>query len=312
MKKYFIDESGNPDKSKTPDPMPLPGLNSRAQMHAAAERIPGLETHSGGEGKDRAVVVGWDRSAVWRVAGQIGNQQALKRQEREEAEWNQLMQKHELFVSQSSSGDMTNTFSIDDTRGTYIIKCDAMGSYSSEWSSVNNMRLRITNGARQGWVGIFDFNAIEGIMLLDKTKEGLASRVEGLKENDSFNGEDPDDFDSEQEQYNSRQTIGKKRKAVTAGQSSRASKTQKQSKATGGTVFLQWRGQETGEGEIQLDQSNQHVGQLKFSGTADFGFVGEEVHFEGYKIGILGGHATRSWNDYSEDVYERARVGRWH
>lgn len=320
LKKYFLDESGKPDKSKTPKPMPLPDFSSRSRMHAAAERVPGLETHSGGEGDDRTVVVGLDRDAVWRVAGQVANESALELEEVEEAEWNKLMERHESFLSKARSRDRAAEFSIHAIGGTYVIECDEMGSYSSEESYNNTMRLRIIESSHEGCVGIFDFGVITGIMLLDESKEDLASRIASLdyEDQDDFSGE-TDDSSQTDDSGNGR-GAPQKRKAQPVEEASRPRKKQKQGKASGGTVFLQWRGEETGEGEIQLDDANENVGQLNFSdnngfefeGTADFGFVGSNIRFQGYKIESLGGPATRSWNDYSEAAYERARVGRWH
>ena len=332
LKKYFLDEGGNPDKSKTPVPIPLPGFSNRSQIHAAAERVPGLKTCSGGHGDDRTVVVGWDRDAVWSVAGQVANQSALKHHQVEEAEWNKLMQRHETFVSQARSRHRAAEFSIYEIGGIYVIKCNEMGSYSSEISCNNTMRLRIIESQRGGCVGIFDFGVITGIMLLDESKERLASRVVSLEKKSEYSYEmqdnPSDETDDGSQMDDSSQTddssneldSSKKRKAEPVEDASRPRKKQKESKDNGGTIFLQWRGKETGEGQIQLDGSNEHVGQLnfpdndgfEFEGTAAFGFIGKKIRFQGFKIQSLAGPATRSWNDYSEAAYERARVARWH
>ena len=55
LKEYFLTENGLPDKTKPPHPMHLPGLSSRMSMHQAAERIPRLETASGGEGDEHVL-----------------------------------------------------------------------------------------------------------------------------------------------------------------------------------------------------------------------------------------------------------------
>ncbi|KAL8784314.1 MAG: hypothetical protein Q9195_009093 [Heterodermia aff. obscurata] len=336
LKKYFLDEAGKPDKSKTPEPISLPGFIQRSQMHAAAERVLGLETYSGGQGNDRTVVVGWDRSAVWRVAGQVDNQSALKLQQAEEAEWDKLMQRHESFVSQARSRYQAAEFSIREIGGIYVIECEKLGSYSSVESYNNDMRLRIMESRDEGWVGIFDFGVLEGIMLLDENKENLASRVASIDRESEYEDEDQDDFSSEtgdssqededddgNQRENNTASLAppQKRKAHSPSPTTALPrKKQKQRKTNGGNIFLQWRGVETGEGEIQLDYSNEYVGQLNFSddnglefeGTAGFGFVGSKVQFHGYKIQSLGGPVTRSWGDFSEAAHERARVARWH
>ena len=344
LKKYFLDESGKPDKSKTPMPIPLPGFSDRYQMHTEAECIPGLKTHSGGEGDNRTVVVGWDRSAVQRVAGQVAHQSAHRLRQAEGAEWNKLVQRYISLVSQARSRDRAAEFSIHAISGTYLIKCDEISSYDPKESYRTTMRLRITESSCEGCVGMFDFGLIKGIMLLDESKENLASRILSLEDEDQdeFSGEtddsdpedddDPEDDNGQEEdddgqeddesQTDASGTDGgapQKRKAQPIEEASRPRKKQKQGQTNGGTVFLQWRGQETGEGEIELDYANKHVGQLnfsdnegfKFEGTAYFEFIGN-IAFQGYKIDSRGGPATRSWNDYSEVAHERARVGRWH
>ena len=86
LRKSFLDDKGNPDKTKTLDLIPLPGFADRPKMHATAERIPGLETNSGGYGVDRTVVVGWDSSVVWRVASEIKSPHLAKLRDEEKAE----------------------------------------------------------------------------------------------------------------------------------------------------------------------------------------------------------------------------------
>ena len=315
LKKYFLDEGGKPDKSKTPVPIPLPGHSNRSQVHAAAERVPGLHTASGGHGDDRTVAVGWDRDAVWSAAGQAADKSAVKLQQVEEAEWNKLMQRHQSFVSQARSRHQAAEFSIHQIHGIYVIKCDEMGSYSSGISYNNTMRLRILEGQRQGCVGIFDFGVITGIMLLDESKERLASRVVSLDKTPKYHGDDSgsqtDDSihtdDSGQTDDSSNELDASRKRKAKSMQASQPRK-KKQSKGKGGTVFLQWRGAESGEGEIQLDAANEHVGQLKFSdddghefeGTANSGFIGRKIRFQGYRIQGLRGPATRWWKDYSE------------
>ena len=326
LQKYFLDEAGKPDQSRTPEPIPLPGLLNRAKMHAAAERIRGLKTYSEGEGEDRTLVIGW----------------ALKLQQAEQEEWNQLMQQHELFVSQARSQDPAAEFYIHQIGGIYIIKCDEMNLVAARNSYNNTMRLEIIENGPEGCVGIFDFGVLEGIMLLDESKENLALRVASLEceaqqdssgEDDDSGREDDggqeDDDDNQIDENTNNPSTPKKRKANSIEEAvsppskkSKQMQKQKQSKANGGTIYLQWRGIDTGEGEIQLDYGNKHVGQLNFSDNAGFAFegtanlesVGNNIRFQGWRIqqSLGGDSVTRSWNDYSEAAHERARVARWH
>lgn len=340
LRKYFLDDNGNSDKTKTPAPIALPGFANRSQVHAAAERTPGLESVSGGYGDDRTVVIGWDRSAVWKVAAQIESPSIARINAAEKAEWDRLMQQHRAFVQNSAKSASGAGFSIADGKGEYIVKCDALVSASNQ---ANRMRLRITKGP-QGWVGIFEFDVLEGIMLLGESLMDVASRVRtkaGKKKygSDSSNSADQkpeedqdssEDQDSEEDQsceedqgseevtYSSA-TVSKKRKARSTDRPSRPNKHQKQTKSPTRKIHLQWRGTESGEGEIQLDPNNKHVGYLEFldnsgmtfKGTASFGFLENKIRFHGYKIGTSGGLASRSWGDYSMAAYEEARVRRW-
>ena len=312
MDKYFLDDHGKPDKSKTPDPLPLPGFSQRSQMHAAAEAIPGLETQSGGgsHNDDRVIVVGWDRSAVWRVAGSIVSQGAVRRAAAAKAELEDLMKRHEDFAKRASTDDRNVSFSMSAILGLYLVECDDM-------SEPNNMRLKVTEG-REGLVGIFDFDVLKGIMLLGQSREEVATRVSNKdiqKYSDSSNEQEEVSEDEKPPEF----ANAKKRKASTASRKSAPNKRHKPKDSKANRIYLQWRGMETGESEIQLDPGNEHQGHLdflddlgtRFVGTADFGFVGRNVQFKGYKIGSAGGPVTRSWNDYSEAEHEKARTGRW-
>ena len=112
----------------------------------------------------------------------------------------------------------------------------------------------------------------------------------------------------------------------------RPTKARKSDNATSGRRRLPflWRGRETGEGKIQLDndKSPSNVGTLEFVDAActrfhrliNINLVGERVEFDGYRIGkgpkVVGGRGTAgvgsvSWEALSEQAYESERVGRW-
>ena len=332
LRKYFLDEGGKPDMSKTPVPISLPGFSNPYQIHAAVKRIPGLCTASRGHGDDRMMAIGWDQDAVRSVAGgQAVDQSALRQKQVEKAEWNKLMQQHESLVSQARSRHRAAQFSMHGIGGIYVIECDKIGSYSSEISYNNTLRLRIIESQREGCVGIFDFGVLTGIMLLDESEERLASRAVSLDKNpyetqhdsgDETETDDSSQTDSSNETDDNSNEFGalKKRKAKLVEKASQSRQKRRQNKRNGSTVFFQWRGEKSGEGEIQLDAANNHVGRLRFSnndrlrfeGIADFGFIGRHIAFAGYKIESLGGPATRSWSDYSKAAYERARAARSH
>ncbi|KAL8685654.1 MAG: hypothetical protein Q9218_007627, partial [Villophora microphyllina] len=320
LRRYFLDEDGKPEQSKTPEPLALPGFDNRAQMHAAVEPIPGLVSESGGDGKERTIVVGWRDSGVRRLLGQINREQRTKQEHAAKAAWNQLIRKHEDFAKASKRPDANETFSIAHARGEYIIKCEAADIYNGP-DQASKLRLRITEG-EDGWFGFFDFGILSGIMLLGESPEEVTSRVQQQQD---ASRSDEGDFESDEENSSSdqesdeKEILTKKRKAPPKRSGAQPSKRSQKSTSPGGIVYLQWRGQETGENVIQVDPSNKNTGNLVFSdntgvtfhGTASMSFLGSKVRFQGYKTSGLGGPATKSWAQYSEAAYERARVGRW-
>ena len=247
------------------------------------------------------------------------------------------MQRHEIFVNQMTTPSTKSGFAIRDARGVYVIKCGAMESYES--SDLHKMRLRITSGS-EGCIGIFDFGVLRGIMLLGETREDVSARAGSKKAiqgnfvdnvddgvSTTTTSDQSDDSDSSTDESQDLDegssvtlVLSGKRKNTTDRVSSHPSKRLKPDSSVESVLYLQWRGQETGEGKNQLDHDNEYVGTIgftdesrtRFSGTANFGFVGRKVHFQGFKIAGMGGPATDSWKNYSEAAYEEARVGRWH
>ena len=332
LSKYFLDNHGRLDLSKSPKAMALPGFRDRSGMHGAAERISGIHTVSGGNCDDsRTLVIGTDRNAVWHEARKIDNQQARQRIDSTNAAWEQKMQKHRDFVKQrgSASGSMI---------GRYIVKCEAI---SNNWSDqAQDLDLSIVQGGNDEFVGIFHFGILEGIMRLgpdprvlrDKeTRRRGNTRGHAFDEDSEVEEETSDDEDGDEENADEEaddddniakpaRAVGTKRKAVLqpVGQSS-IKKTHARPTPVP-RCYLRWRGRETGEGEIQLDHDNHNTGHLdftnstysKFEGVASFDLVGEAVPFTGYKVSGVGGPVTRTWEEFSEKAYEYERVARWH
>jgi hypothetical protein len=82
-------------------------------------------------------------------------------------------------------------------------------------------------------------------------------------------------------------------------------------------VRFTWRGIETGEGEIQLDyEGDVNVGSFNFISKTQVKGVFESSYgkwpFTGCKVAKSPADTGDSWEDYSEEAHERARVGRWH
>lgn len=318
LRRYFFDDNRTVDPSKTRRPIPLPGLHDRQEMYIAAERY-GLHTVSAGEGTARVLVIGWNRSTVWDVANGISNAQHEKARLKQTAGWEEKMQRHQAFVRRVGKPDTGKGFSMQNARGSYVIECPEIRK--NYLKDAGELALRITESNRDGWVGIFDFGILEGVMRLDVDREALfAGRNDSESKDDEEEDEDDeanedDDEDEENEVLEPVLSTTNKRKASTQPKppspKKRAAPTQRR-------IHLLWRGRETGESEIQLDYDNSNIGHLDFTDATCTEFKAVmnadllgRFGFRGYKVGGMGGPATRAWRDYSEGQYERDRVGRW-
>ncbi|KAI5812960.1 hypothetical protein BZA77DRAFT_132150 [Pyronema omphalodes] len=80
-----------------------------------------------------------------------------------------------------------------------------------------------------------------------------------------------------------------------------------------------WRGRDTAENIIQLDNNHANKGWLKFEdhslkqfqGEFDADLLGKGTKFSGKLVGKIGRATNKRWSSYSERQYEEERVGRW-
>jgi hypothetical protein len=309
LAKYFLDGlNGQPDKSKSPNPIALPGYSNRSTVHQAAERIDGLHTHSGGEGyDDRTIVIGWDRAAVWRLAGEFGAASWERKKKQKQQVWEESLNEHRSFVEEGKKNP--NIGLLKSYTGSYLIDCKTL---SDGWDIENDMTLDIDESTDPKVLqAAFDFGVLDGTMLLSFSESVIREYASTLV-----------DFDSEdREEDLEDEAVGAKRKA-NAPAKTRKKAAKAESANTTRTLHLQWRGRETGEGVIQLDEDTDpsHIGQLKwtdgsltkFIGAVKIPFVSRDlVRFVGYKVDANPREAPEDWNNFSESQYERERVGRW-
>ncbi|MDI1488646.1 MAG: hypothetical protein OHK93_007921 [Ramalina farinacea] len=196
----------------------------------------------------------------------------------------------------------------------------------------DSMDLQIIHGCDDS-ITNFDFGVIEGVMMLD-TDENLLRRrwksQQGRKprnklyyeDGSSVTDEDDPCNESDEEEFPS-STTGlpcdePEQPSDTVDQPNR--KRQKlYSPAGERRLYFMWRDRETGQNEIQLDLHGDNQGSIllldatcsTLRGTFSASCIGSNVEFEGYKMSLDTEPLQISWEDYSEDVYERERVGRW-
>ena len=320
MEHYFL-TNGRPDKSKTTEALALYGFANRSQIHIYAERIPGVETTSGGEGPERTICIGWDRSAVWRLAGTISARVFEEKLKKQEDEWEDTMADHRAFVEtlgvKKTTTKLSNQATLERCKGSYTVRCDEA---SRQWDDCDTLTLDIANGPEPGiLIAAYDFGFIEGTMLLALDESDLNAYVDNNSNKDRYSTSEDEPLDSSSDQT---APASKKRKAAPEGgpaelRSRGPRKKAKTNRASPNRLFFQLRGRETGEGQIFFDP---HKGYLDFAdnrfatfkGVGHLPYIGENVPFEGFKLSTDAASKAAPWRNFSEAIWNKERVSRWH
>jgi hypothetical protein len=297
LSKHFLDDNGAPDRSKTRQPLSLPGLDNIVSLSRAASKIPGLHTRIGEtDDTSRVLVIGWDEGSVWEEADRISSQNAVERKKKQREK---KMQEHRDYVARRKHLRAKKTFDAKYAVGSYIVECK---SISEQWPDMDDLTMNITQAKGLGeLVADFDFGVLDGIMRLGSDAELLST---------------PPEYDEDETAF-----PGSKRKWPAQRSGSQSSKKSRKSTSSGQPrrLYLRWRGRETGEGELEMDDDDSNTGYLDFvdnsctafNGVADLTFVGPKVTLCGYKISSDGGEMIKSWDAYTEENYLYTRIARW-
>ncbi|ETS79927.1 hypothetical protein PFICI_07456 [Pestalotiopsis fici W106-1] len=198
MEHYFL-TNGRPDESKTPEPMALYGYDDRHLLRAAAERVPGLETWSGGTGSMRTICIGWNRSAVISLARHVDRQSSRQEAERSDNLWLTAMKDHDRLVQQvRKEGPRVQTRSIEPPtlqkcRGSYVIRCEEV---SGQWPSMAPFTLDVSRGVAPSIsAGRLDMGYFDGTMLIALSNDRLEDYIQAQDESDT------EDDDSDGHRY---------------------------------------------------------------------------------------------------------------
>ena len=187
LAKYFLNENGKPDRSKTPFPLLLPGLLDKLSLQQAADAIYGLKTSIGGEGELRVLVIGWNRAAVFEIAEQTSTDQARLRDDLS-PKWQAHLRKHYKLIKQLPILSKSMKVKEESAQGTYAIECKGA---SENWEDLCNevSSLRITysekEGEEKGWIGIFSIGIIYGVMKLGTDRKALLARCKATEKNEA-------------------------------------------------------------------------------------------------------------------------------
>lgn len=334
LRKYFLDEDGDPDQTKTPHLILLPGYTDRSlALTGRTERIPALHVADGGlGGASNVMVVGWDRARVNNKAYQIDMQQAPGRGIlRSNQNWDRQMMSHleyadnlckqtEILIPKSVTSFERHKF-----YGKYAVKCEAI---QYDWPGLSKqLRLRVVQSGR---LAIFDLGVVVGLMVLGKTQEHVTKLIKDGRagQNDAEDSDDEsesEDASSEEDSDDERASGGSEDSDHNTGDEphtpidltlDQPAKRQKIESSHPRRLYFQWRGYNTMSGAIRFDPSNRNTGYLDFANDEATVFegkilqavIGGEFAFQGYKVPGMGGPLTMNWNALSHHASERAKV----
>lgn len=342
LQKYFLNEDGSPDQTKTPGLILLPGYTDHyLALTGRTEPVPALHVAEGGVGgASNVVVIGWDRSRVNNKAHEIDMQQShgggvLRLSQ----DWDRQMMSHQSYVeklrNQAETRDPQtgSSFKTDNVRARYVVKCEAIQEH---WPLLaKELRLRVIGNGR---LAIFDLGIVVGLMVLGKTQERVTKIIQDGKWNADLLGvEDLDDecesedTSSDEESNGDDETddgrasgrsgdsdynIGDDPEAPIDLTSDQQVKRQQNQDRHPRRLYFQWRGYNTISGAIQFDPRNRNTGYLDFAnddatvfeGHILMNAMGGEISFHGYTVPGLCGPLTMNWNAFSHLASERAKV----
>jgi hypothetical protein len=318
MEKYFVDGSGEPDRTKTAEVVGIPYSRSSdyrtcaVQLREAASRISGLHQATG-LGSTETIYLGWDQGAVDKAAKDHRAKETQADKAKADSREAERAAKHKEYVAKAKKPKFGP--SVPSPVGRYIVDCEDI---ESQWSDMaDEMTLAIRATSTPGiYQTSFNFGVIEGVMMLSSDERILDSFCAQQDQDDSSDEDHSEEDDSQDDSVDWEISLGSKRKATaTHARPPKKAKVADASKPE--KYFLRLRSRDTGTGEIHPTAEK---GTIEFSGPdlssftgeADMGcFIGDGVTFTARKVSAELPELQESWNDYSEAAYERARVGRW-
>lgn len=307
--------------------------HNRLELHLAAEPL-GLYTESvnaplTGDGEtpavDRWIIIGRNRASVQEKIREISRETVRSRQRAQDAKDERTRKLHEEVIEKAAKAGSANVWNVT---GSWSIKCPYM---EESWGGgTDECSLDIYSseigGERQMWAE-FDFIAITGVFRFETpnptTQKPVASttastslkRPAAALSNSDDDDEDDDDGQGEFDDYDDDD--------------------EDEDEPTPPAFYLRpndkpsprspkwnfrWRGEETGEGEIQL-YSDKKLCSITFYGVGGSKLKGEfesdltnRIPFTGVRVGdakAKGGDPDDEWRERGESAHERARVGRW-
>ena len=282
LRKYFLDESGNPHRSETPDLMLLEGYDIQdLTLFQRVERIPGLHVADGGIGGSRVLIIGWDRIRVNEKASAIDMEKSFgKGVQRDFQNWESLMKLHHEYRHYATTRpNSVDPAGVLNRCGLFALQAERI---RREWPSVaKEMQLRMFHKG----LAIFDLGIIVGMMVFAETPERLCEVI--AKDMWNFSHRDYETNETGLEDDTRR-------------------------------LYFRWRGYNTQTGISYIDPDNKNNGFIDFADARGTSFegrirvsmpvLGNQVSFHGFKIWDNPGMITMDWNELSHLPSERAKA----
>lgn len=330
----FLQETFPPGGPKI-EAIVVKGLDksSRHQLHMAAKELH-LRTEStdapktiggssgessGGNEPKRWMVIGRKTAHVAAKIQDIGREAIRARLQWQEAQDDKIGEAHAKIISKLRRGAGW------DVTGSWHIKCPKIeNEYDQE-----GLWLDIQRGQSNGHLhmyGEFDFGILKGVLRFEKPHAGQggsgsntvgAKRTRDANDDDDDNDDDDENDNDDEEEEEEEEEEEKKEYNENFYLEPSDKPSPKQP-----TWNFRWRGNETGEYEIQL-YSDAKLCSITFSGPGGCKLNGvfhnaytRNCTFSGVKVDAEPRKGrcdiAERWSDYNQAAYERARVRRWH
>ena len=317
LQKYFLDKDHNPDRTKTPDLILLPGYTDKGlALTGRTQRVPALHVADAGlEGASHVTVIGWNRERVNSKAHDIDIQQTDGRGIlRSSHDWDKQMVKHHIYMEnlrrqrETSNPGVGTSFHRSDVAGTYVVESSYI---QHEWPILSKqLSLRFF---RYGQLAIFDIGIIVGLMVLGGSKAAVSKLVQ--EKNWDDDSEDEDLSSEDEDMSNGEEESSDKLCVDDEWSSDGPVKRQKINTDHSRRLYFQWRGYNTVSGGIYFDPQNRNTGYLDFADDDATSFKGTicmdvrtTTEFRGYNVPGLTGPLTMNWNALSHLASERAKA----
>ena len=338
ISRYFLALDGTPDKSKTPNVIVVPHLTQRLtweiqesirELFKPTRGSPQLHCFSDGPtNSEKVTALGWDKNVVIEAAKKASKPLYEKQAAEDKRRKEERMQLHFTFVDNLPTESFPCT--MKSIQGAYIVNCvEIEREWSDDVRRCGGLFLRIMpeiGSQRRNLIADFDFGVLEGLMRFRPwgiepscPRVALEGKV-GVEKKNKQLPHDPDGLQSDALPARKRKASSRPELKYTISKKSRANSNPEKLDPNVFKLALEWRGRETGEGEIDSDPSNDGwikwdaSDSSKFTGSVKIGLIGGYVAFEGYKTHLIskGMKQSSEWAEYCNDPYERVHGLRWH